>query len=151
MSPNSLTTFALLALMMAAFYFLIMRPQRKRQQELQRTMASLTPGTRVMTGSGIFGTIVAIGERQAVLAIAPGVEMTVLKQAIVRIATDADDDTFDDGDPDAVDDLDLGADATQPYLPRRSATDSYDLDQPSPLSTTDRPTISGPENSSTKE
>jgi preprotein translocase subunit YajC len=92
MSSNSLTTFVLIALMAVAFYFLIIRPQRKRQQEQQRTMNALTPGTRVMTGSGLFGTIVSIGEKQAVLEISPGVELTVLKPAISRVVTDADED-----------------------------------------------------------
>ena len=48
--------------MVVAFYFLIMRPQRKRQQAVQRTMSALTPGTRVMLGSGVFGTVVAVGD-----------------------------------------------------------------------------------------
>src|SRR3954449_1236397 len=103
MSPNSLTTLVLIALMAVAFYFLILRPQRKRQHDQQKTMSALTPGTRVMTGSGLFGTIVSIGEKQAVLEISPGVELTVLKPAISRVVTDADEDVPGDHDP--VDDL----------------------------------------------
>lgn len=105
---SNFTTLGLIALMAIAFYFLIMRPQRKRQQEMQRTMSSLTPGTRVMTGSGLFGTVTAIGEKQAVLEISPGVELTVLKQAVTRVVGAADEDhpaedlmgpTDDFGDP----------------------------------------------------
>ena len=59
-----LSTLILIALMVVAFYFLIMRPQRKRQQAIQQTMNELTPGTRVMLGSGIFGTVV-VGRREA--------------------------------------------------------------------------------------
>ena len=92
------STFLMIALMVVAFYFLILRPQKKRQQAIQKTMAELTPGTRVLLSSGLFGTIVSLGERQAVLEIAPGVELTVLKQAINRVVTDADEDTvLDDG------------------------------------------------------
>ena len=54
------STLILIALMVVAFYFLIMRPQRKRQQEIQRTLSALTPGQRVMLGSGLFGTIVTV-------------------------------------------------------------------------------------------
>jgi preprotein translocase subunit YajC len=100
------STFLMIALMVVAFYFLILRPQKKRQQAIQKTMAELTPGTRVLLGSGLFGTIVSLGDRQAVLEIAPGVELTVLKQAINRVVTDADEDTvLDDGyaDDDLVD------------------------------------------------
>jgi preprotein translocase YajC subunit len=89
---SNFTTLGLIALMAIAFYFLIMRPQRKRQQDVQRTMNSLTPGTRVMTGSGLFGTVTAIGAKQAVLEIAPGVELTVLKQAVTRVVGPADED-----------------------------------------------------------
>jgi preprotein translocase subunit YajC len=100
------STFLMIALMVVAFYFLILRPQKKRQQAIQKTMTELTPGTRVLLGSGLFGTIVSLGDRQAVLEIAPGVELTVLKQAINRVVTDADEDTvLDDGyaDDDLVD------------------------------------------------
>ncbi|GAA2105388.1 hypothetical protein GCM10009841_24060 [Microlunatus panaciterrae] len=76
--------------MIALFYFLILRPQKKRQQAQQRTLNSLTPGTQVLLASGVFGNIVEIGEKQAVLEVSPGVQMTVLKAAIARVATDAD-------------------------------------------------------------
>lgn len=88
------STLILIALMVVAFYFLILRPQKKRQQAVQATMNSLEPGTRVVLGSGLFGTILAIGDKQAVLEISPGVELTVVKQAIARIVTDADEDTL---------------------------------------------------------
>ena len=97
------STFILIALMVVAFYFLILRPQKRRQQAQQRTMNELQPGTRVLLGSGLFGTIVSVGEKQVVLEISPGVELTVVKPAIARIVTAADedspyDDTFDDAD-----------------------------------------------------
>jgi preprotein translocase subunit YajC len=87
------TTLVMITLMIVAFYFLILRPQKKRQQAVQATLRALTPGDRVMLGSGIFGTIVSMGDRQAVVEISPGVHLTVVKQAIVRAATDADEDS----------------------------------------------------------
>lgn len=92
------TTLIMIALMVFAFYFLILRPQKKRQQAIQSTLNSLQPGSRVLLGSGLFGTILSIGDRQAVLEISPGVELTVLKQAIVRTVTEADEDSVDDED-----------------------------------------------------
>ena len=50
---GSLLPFVLIALV---FWLLIVRPQRRRQQELSSTQASLGPGVEVMLGSGIFGT-----------------------------------------------------------------------------------------------
>ena len=91
------STLIMIALMVFAFYFLILRPQKKRQQAIQNTLNSLEPGSRVLLGSGLFGTIVSLGDRQAVLEISPGVELTVLKQAIIRTVTEADEDSvFDD-------------------------------------------------------
>src|SRR5919107_4498227 len=87
------STLILIALMVVAFYFLIMRPQRKRQQAIAKTLSELTPGARVMLGSGLFGNVVAVGEKQVVLEISPGNELTVLKQAVARIATEGDEDT----------------------------------------------------------
>ena len=101
MPQNQWSTLVLIALMVVAFYFLILRPQKRRQQAQQRTMNELVPGTRVLLGSGLFGTIISVGEKQVVLEISPGVELTVVKPAIARIVTAADedspyDDTFDD-------------------------------------------------------
>ena len=98
------STLILIALMVVAFYFLIMRPQRKRQQEIQRTLSALTPGQRVMLGSGLFGTVVAVGQKQVILETSPGTELTVLKQAVARVVTEADEDG-------AMDETDLDADA----------------------------------------
>ncbi len=66
------TTLIMIALMVFAFYFLILRPQKKRQQAVQNTLNSLQPGDRVLLGSGVFGTILSLGDRQAVLEISPG-------------------------------------------------------------------------------
>ena len=90
--PQQAQTLVLIALMVVAFYFLILRPQKRRQQALQKTMRSLEPGTRVLLGSGVFGTIVSIGDKQATLEVSPGLHLTVLKQAIVRTVTEADED-----------------------------------------------------------
>jgi preprotein translocase subunit YajC len=94
------STLILIALMVVAFYFLIMRPQRKRQQEIQRILSALTPGQRVMLGSGVFGTVVAVGQKQVVLETSPGAELTVLKQAVARVVTEADEDGADETDLD---------------------------------------------------
>jgi preprotein translocase subunit YajC len=92
------STLIFIALLVAAFYFLILRPQRKRQQAMQQTMSALSPGSRVMLGSGLFGTVVSVGPRQVVLEISPGAELTVLKQAISKIVTDDDEDSPDEQD-----------------------------------------------------
>lgn len=91
------STLLMVALMGAALYFLLLRPQQKRAKEQKEKLASLEPGSRVMTISGIIGTISHLGEKQAIMEIAPGVEITVDKRAI---STQAIEDEFEyvDGD-----------------------------------------------------
>ena len=96
------STLILIALMVVAFYLLILRPQRKRQLEIQRILSALTPGQRVMLGSGLFGTVVGVGQKQVVLEISLGTDLTVLKQAVARVVTEADEDSeMDESDLDA--------------------------------------------------
>lgn len=99
MPPEMLQTLLMLALMVAVFYFLLIRPAQKKQKDQQQMVSALEPGSRVMTTSGMYGTIVHLGERQAVLEIAPGVEMTVLKQAIMRSVSPAEEEfEYEDAD-----------------------------------------------------
>jgi len=51
-----------------------------------------------MLGSGVFGTVVSVGQRQVVLEISPGAELTVLKQAITKVVTEDDEDSLDEQD-----------------------------------------------------
>jgi preprotein translocase subunit YajC len=123
------STLILVLLMVVAFYFLILRPQKKRQQAMQKTMRELQPGDRVLLGSGLFGTLVSIGDKQAVLEISPGVELTVLKQAIVRRATEADEDSDDLDDEVTEDEV---ADELE-----AEATATYDTGDPQPVARAD--------------
>ena len=76
------TTIIMLVVVVAALYFLMIRPQQKRAKQQKEHMAALQPGARVMTVHGIFGTLVHLGDKQAIIEVSPGVELTVLKQAI---------------------------------------------------------------------
>jgi preprotein translocase subunit YajC len=106
MGNSPYSTLVLIALMVVAFYFLIIRPNKKRQQAQQQTMRSLTAGTRVLLTSGVFGTIVEMGEKQAVIELSPGVHLTVLKQAIARAVKAGDEDTeWESADDDDFDEI----------------------------------------------
>ncbi len=76
------STIAMIALMGGAVYFLMIRPQQKRAKETANLMSSLEPGSRVMTISGIVGTIKYLGDKQAILEVSPGVEITMDKRAL---------------------------------------------------------------------
>ncbi|MEU6714800.1 preprotein translocase subunit YajC [Nonomuraea purpurea] len=76
-----------LILLVVVFYFLLIRPQRKRQQEAVQMQNSLTPGTRVMTTTGLFGTVVALDNEDVILEVAPGIETRWVKAAIGRVVS----------------------------------------------------------------
>jgi preprotein translocase subunit YajC len=73
------------ALLVAAFYFLIIRPARVRQKEALRLQDELAPGQQVMTTSGIFGRVSAVEDDAVALEVSPGVTLRVAKPAIGRI------------------------------------------------------------------
>lgn len=99
---NDITsTLLMFALMGAALYFLMIRPQQKRAKEQQNLLSSLEVGSRVMTASGILGTIKYVGDKQIILEIAPGVEMTVVKAAISTQRVE-DEFEYDDAEPESV-------------------------------------------------
>jgi preprotein translocase subunit YajC len=81
---SSLLTLAPLLLMLVAFYFLLIRPQRNRQRAQQALLSSLEVGDEVLTSGGIFGTIIEIDEDEAtvLLEIAPGTRIRMLRQGI---------------------------------------------------------------------
>ena len=65
--------------MFMIFYFLMMRPQMKKQKTHQDFLQKLKKGDRVLTSSGIFGTIEGLTEKYVTLEIADEVNIRVLK------------------------------------------------------------------------
>ncbi|MEG9226170.1 preprotein translocase subunit YajC [Aeromicrobium sp. Sec7.5] len=82
---SELAGFIPLLLIVVVFWLFIIRPQRRRQQEYSTLQSELAPGQQVMTTSGIFAEIVSIDDIDAVLRIAPGVEIRVHRQAIGEV------------------------------------------------------------------
>ncbi len=68
----------------ALMYFMVIRPQQKRMREHQEKIAALAEGDRVLLASGVFATITHLGEMQAIVELAPGTEITILKDRIAR-------------------------------------------------------------------
>lgn len=78
----------MLVVFVGAAYFLMIRPQQKRMREHQSQIDALQPGARVILSSGVFATLSHVADTQAIVELAPGVEVTILKQAIARVAKD---------------------------------------------------------------
>jgi len=71
--------------LIAAFYFLILRPARSRQAAQAAVRSKLEPGVQAMTTSGLFGTVTAIDGDKVVLEIAPGVQVRFVAAAIGQV------------------------------------------------------------------
>lgn len=82
------TTLAPILLIGVVFYFLIMRPARARQKKQAELLNSVAPGERIMTTSGIYGTILTVDDDDLTVEIAPGVVITIIKAAIGRVIKD---------------------------------------------------------------
>ena len=71
--------------MFAIFYFLIIRPQRKRQKEHEGMLGGLSVGDEVSTNAGILGKVKKIDDAYVVLKVADNVELKFQKQAILAV------------------------------------------------------------------
>jgi preprotein translocase subunit YajC len=80
-----LLPFVLIALV---FYFLILRPQRRRQQTLAVTQSTLAPGVEVMLTSGIFGRVASLDDETIQLELSPGTRVKVSRQAVARVVAE---------------------------------------------------------------
>jgi preprotein translocase subunit YajC len=93
----------LLLVLFAVFMFWNARRQRRQYQELQQMQSSLAPGDRVMTTSGLYGTIVGTADDTIDIEVAPGVHTKWVRQAVrEKVKTDTGGDIDDD---DAADEL----------------------------------------------
>jgi preprotein translocase subunit YajC len=72
------------------FYVAIIRPQRNRQRQAAQTQNQVLPGQRVRTTAGIYGTVISGDDRDIVVEIAPGVQITMLRRAVMEVVPDDD-------------------------------------------------------------
>ena len=82
--PNPLINFLPLILIFIVFYFLLIRPQQKKQNELQKLVDGIKKGDRVVTIGGIIGTVTSIQSDYLVIKIGDNenTKMEVLKSAV---------------------------------------------------------------------
>ncbi len=73
---------ALMVGLFVMFYFMAIRPQRKRQKEHADLVSNLTKGDEVVTNSGILGKIVKLDDNYLVLQVTDNVELKFQKVAI---------------------------------------------------------------------
>jgi preprotein translocase subunit YajC len=80
--PPAWLQFLPLVAMGVVFWFLIIRPQMKKQKDHQTQIAAIKKGDSVLTGGGIVGKVLRVDENYADVEIAQGIKVKVLKSTI---------------------------------------------------------------------
>jgi len=92
---SSLFSFLPLVAIIAIFYFLILRPQNKKQKETQKMLSALKKGDRVVTIGGIHGVIQSVKESTVILRVDENTKMEFSRSAVSSVENSAKEDKED--------------------------------------------------------
>ena len=82
---SSLTGMLLLVLMFVVLYFVMIRPQMKKQKEHRSMIDALAKGDEVATAGGLLGKVTKLGDSYLTLELAAGIEVQLQRSAIVQV------------------------------------------------------------------
>jgi preprotein translocase subunit YajC len=82
---NDLAALLPLVAILALFWFMVIRPQQRRQKEVAALQHGIQVGQRVMMSSGVYGTVTSLTDDRARLEIAPGTEIEIARAAIAKV------------------------------------------------------------------
>jgi preprotein translocase subunit YajC len=85
---SSWSMWIMLAIIFVIMYLFMIRPQRKQQKELQAFRDGLKKGDKVITVGGIYGEIVEVNEKTALIRVDGDTKLRVDKQGLIRDTTD---------------------------------------------------------------
>jgi len=82
---GSLGSMLPLVLMFVVLYFVMIRPQMKRQKEQKAMIDALTKGDEVVIGGGVLGKVAKLGETYLSVEVANGVEIQVQRSSVLQV------------------------------------------------------------------
>ena len=82
---SSLMSMLPLVLMFVVLYFVMIRPQMKRQKEHRTMIEALAKGDEVATAGGLLGRVIRMGDAYLVIEIANGVEVQLQRSSVVQV------------------------------------------------------------------
>lgn len=82
---NGLSSILMIVAMIAIFYFVMIRPQSKKQKELKRQREAMQKGDKVVTAGGIHGRIREVKDSTIRVEVAPNVELTLDKSSVYPV------------------------------------------------------------------
>lgn len=77
-----ISTLIMFALIIGIFYFMILRPQQKRQKERQKMLEAVKKGDKVVTAGGLHGTVAGLDEKTVLIQVAENVKLKFDRSAI---------------------------------------------------------------------
>ena len=86
---GALVQFLPFILIFVIFYFLLIRPQQKQRKQHQQLLDNLKTGDKVVTASGIYASIVKLGDDRVTLEIAPKVNVQIDRGQIARLTDES--------------------------------------------------------------
>jgi preprotein translocase subunit YajC len=98
-SGGGIQMFFPMILIFGIFYFMLIRPQQRKEKERKRMINDLKSGARVLFGGGIMGTVTNVKDDVFVIRIADGVKIEVARGAVSRIIEKGDKVGADDAVP----------------------------------------------------
>jgi preprotein translocase subunit YajC len=84
-AESSLLSLLPLVLMFVVLYFIMIRPQMKRQKEHKAMVEAIGKGDEVVIGGGVLGRVAKVGETYLHVEVANGVELQVQRQAVLQV------------------------------------------------------------------
>jgi preprotein translocase subunit YajC len=83
------STLIMFGLIIGIFYFLILRPQQKKQKERQKLLDAVKKGDKVITAGGLHGTVVGVEDKTLLIQVADNVKMKFERSAVSTIIREA--------------------------------------------------------------
>jgi preprotein translocase subunit YajC len=90
--PDMVTMFMMMGGILAIMYFLMIRPEQKKQKDRQMMISALKKGNRVVTTGGIHGTVGNVKEHTVMVKVGDGVVMEFAKAAVATVLNASDED-----------------------------------------------------------
>jgi len=82
---DPITSFLPLIIIFVLFYFLLIRPQQKRQKEHKQMVEALEVGQEIVTGGGVLGKVTGVGDLWVTVEVADGVSLKIQRQTIAAL------------------------------------------------------------------
>ena len=130
MSSDQSSSLIFLVIIVAAFWFLVLRPARKRTAQAAQLQRSIELGDRVMLTSGIYGYITGLGTETLLLEVSDGVEVTAHRQAVAKVMPEESEEEYEYADEQSDDDGIEPGDEPGDAQPPLAATPDEEQPQP---------------------